>query len=152
MLANYFEPIPFMRDETSLPARNGARSGAGKRAFASSGQQGEHRAELAFDDNIATRWQGSAEDNQWLAVDLGGPQKIGRVHFGLGNRLRLEYRIEVSDDGQNWRPVYETSQSQGGEEDITFAPVEARYVRMFAVKRGTKFGASLEDFEVRAPK
>ncbi len=152
-LANYFEPIPFMRDETALPPPETAPDLAlGKRAFASSGQEGEHAARYAFDDNINTRWQGNSDDNQWLAVDLGAPQRIGRIHLGWESAYASEYRIEVSDDSQNWRPVYSTDQSQGGEEDITFTPVQARYVRVFAVKRGTNFGASIQDFEVRAPK
>ena len=152
-LANAFEPIPFMREETALPPRETAPDLArGKRAFASSGEQGEHRAELAFDDNIATRWQGEPRDNEWLAVDLGAPQRIGRVHLSWETAYASEYRIEVSDDGQNWRSVYATAQSEGGEEDISFAPVTARYVRMLALKRGTQFGASLQDFEVRAPR
>jgi beta-glucosidase len=152
-LADYFEPIPFMRDEIALPPRETAPDLAlGKRAFASSGQDGEHRAALAFDDNIQTRWQGSSDDNQWLAVDLGQKQRIGRVHLSWEAAYASQYRIEVSDEGQNFRPVYSTDQSQGGEEDIAFAPVEARYVRVLALKRGTRFGASIQDFEVRAPK
>jgi len=151
-LAAYFEPIPFMHDETALPPRETAPDLArGKRAFASS-TSGDLRPELAFDDNIATRWQAQSSDDQWLAVDLGAPQRIGRVHLGWEAANASEYRIEVSDDGQNWRPVYATTESQGDEEDIAFAPVEARYVRVFAVKRATQFGASLQDFEVRAPK
>ncbi|WP_170065502.1 beta-glucosidase [Abditibacterium utsteinense] len=150
-LASAFEPILFMRDEVALPPRETAPDLArGKRAFASSIQQGL-RAELAIDDNIATRWQSESRDNEWLAVDLGTSQKIGRVHLGWEAAYAAEYRVEVSDDGQNWRPVYETQQSQGGEEDIAFAPTLARFVRVFGVKRGTTFGMSLQDFEVRAP-
>ncbi len=152
-LASAFEPIPFMREETALAPRETAPDLAlGKRAFASSGQEGEHAARFAFDDNIATRWQGSSDDNQWLAVDLGAPQRIGRVRLSWENAYAEAYRVEVSDDGQNFRSVYSTDASQGGQEDIAFAPVEARYVRVFTVKRGTNFGASLYDFEVRAPK
>ncbi len=152
-LAPFFEPIPLMRAETALPPRETAPDLAlGKRAFASSGQDGEHAARFAFDADIQTRWQGSSDDNQWLAVDLGAPQRIGRVRLSWENAYASAYRVEVSDDGQNFREVYSTDQSQGGEEDIAFTPVEARYVRVLALKRGTNFGASLYDFEVRAPK
>jgi beta-glucosidase len=152
-VGSYFEPIPFMSNETPLLAREMAPDLAlRKRTFASSGQEGGHRAAYAFDDNIATRWQGDSRDNEWLAVDLGTPQRIGRVHLTWEQAYASEYRLEVSNDGQNWRPVYETKLSQGVEEDISFAPVEARYVRVFVVKRGTKYGASIIDFEVRGPK
>ena len=151
-LANYFEPIPFMRDEVLLPPRETAPDLAlGKRAFASSLQQGL-RADFAFDDNIATRWQSESRDNEWLAVDLGAPQRIGRVRLGWETAFASAYRIEVSDDGQSWRTVYTTNQSEGGSESISFAPVTARFVRVFAVKRAIEFGPSLFDFEVRAPR
>ena len=149
----FFEPISFMRGDTALPPRETAPDLArGKRAFASSGQEGEHRAALAFDDDIKTRWQGASRDGEWLAVDLGAPQRIGRVHLGWESAYASAYRVEVSDDGQSWRSVYSTESSEDGEEDVAFAPVTARYVRVLATKRGTEFGASLQDFEVRAPK
>ena len=152
-VARAFEPIPFMRADTALPPRETAPDLAkGKRAFASSGETGEHPAAEAFDDAIETRWQGASKDGEWLAVDLGEPQRIGRVHLGWESAYAAAYRIEVSDDAKLWRPVYATDASEGGEEDIAFAPVTARYVRMVAVTRGTPFGASLQDFEVRAPK
>ncbi len=152
-LADAFEPIPFMREETALAPRETSPDLAlGKRAFASSGEDGEHAARFAFDDNIQTRWQGNNSDNEWLAVDLGAPQRIGRVRLSWENAYAAAYRVEVSDDGQNFREVYSTDSSQGGEEDITFTPVQARYVRVYVVKRGIGFGASLYDFEVRSPK
>ena len=152
-LTPYFEPIPFMRGDTALPPRETAPDLArGKRAFASSGQEGEHRAAFAFDDDIKTRWQGASRDGEWLAVDLGSPTRVGRVHLGWEAAYAPSYRIEVSDDGQSWRAVYSTESSEGGEEDVAFAPEVVRYVRVFAVKRGTEYGASLLDFEVRAPR
>ena len=152
-VANWFEPIPFMREQTALaPAETAPDLALGKRAFASSGQDGEHAARFAFDNDIKTRWQGDSKDGEWLAVDLGTPQRIGRVRLNWEAANASAYRIEVSDDGQNWRSVYETDNGQGEVEDISFAPVTARYVRMFGVKRATEFGVSLYDFEVRAPK
>lgn len=149
-LKDFFEPIPFMRADTSLPAPETAPDLAlGRHATASSDHDG-HRAEDSFDNNIKTRWQSQGRDNEWLAVDLGSSQKIGRVHLSWESAFASEYRIEVSDDGQNWRTVYATDASEGGEQDISFPPVKARHVRTFIVKRGTSFGASLLDFEVRA--
>jgi beta-glucosidase len=151
-LANSFEPIAFMRGDTQLPPVETAPDLAlGKRAFASSGQ-GEHGPEFAFDDKVKTRWQSEPRDNEWLAVDLGAAQRIGRVRLNWEGAYAVEYRVEVSGDSQNWRTVYTTNQSEGGLENISFDPTEARFVRVFAVQRGTKYGASLLDFEVRAPK
>ena len=151
-VAGWFAPIAFMSQQTDItPVETAPDLALNKRAFASSGQDGENAARFAFDNNIKTRWQAGGGDGEWLAVDLGAPQKIGRVHLNWEQASANAYRIEVSDDGQNWREVYSTDKSEGGEEDVTFAPVTARYVRMFGVQRATKYGFSLYDFEVRAP-
>ena len=151
-VAPYFDPIPFMNEQTEIETVESAPDLAlNKRAFASSAG-GEHAAARAFDDNIKTRWQAASKDGEWLAVDLGAPQRIGRVHLNWEAASTKAYRIEVSDDGENWREVYATDKSEGGEETVTFMPVTARYVRMFGVERSTDFGFSLFDFEVRAPK
>lgn len=152
-LARWFDPIPLMRGDTAMPPRENLPDLArGKRSFASSRQDGEHAARFAFDDNIKTRWQGAAQDGEWLAVDLGAPMKVARVHLGWEGAYAAAYRIEVSNDGQNWRAIYGTENSEGGEEDVAFSPVTTRYVRLVAVRRGTKYGPSLQDFEVRAPR
>ena len=124
-----------MRAQTDIAPRETAPDLAlNKRAFASS-VNGEHAAARAFDNDVKTRWQAGSNDGEWLAVDLGAPQKIGRVHLNWESANADAYRIEVSQDGENWSPVYSTDKSEGGEEDVTFAPVTARYVRMFGVKR-----------------
>jgi hypothetical protein len=82
---------------------------------------------------------------------MGRPKRIGRVHLTWEDAYAMSYRIEVSSDGQNWKQVYSTDRSNGEVENISFAPVEAHYVRLFAVKRATNNGNSLYSFEVRAP-
>ena len=150
-VANALEPIPFMSEQTDIaPVETAPDLALGKRAFASS-VNSEHAAARAFDNSIKTRWQAGGGDGEWLAVDLGAPQRIGRVRLNWEAAGADAYRIEVSDDGENWRSVYSTDQSRGSEEDVTFAPVTTRYVRMFGVKRATEFGFSIYDFEVRAP-
>ncbi len=154
-LANSFEPIPFMRDEplpTAPETQGGPDLARGKSATASSLQEEQLLPGLAVDGDESTRWASAFRDNQWLAVDLGTVQRIGRVHLNWEDAYASEYRIEVSNDGQTFRPVYSTNKGQGGEEEASFAPVEARFVRVFCVTRATEFGSSLREFQVRAPK
>ena len=152
-LAASLEPIPFMRDEVEAvaPADDSPDLARGKTVFASSLQEPQYKAELAVDGDEGTRWASGFFDNQWLAVDLGRQQRVGRVHLKWESAYATDYRIEVSDDNQNWKSVYTATQAEGEEEDVTFAPVEARYVRIFCLKRATQFGSSLYSFEVRAP-
>lgn len=62
--------------------------------------------------------------------------------FGKG------YKIQVSDDAENWKEVYKTNEGRGGLDEITFPEVNARYVRMFGTELGWWFGYSLWSFDV----
>ncbi|BCM88899.1 xylan 1,4-beta-xylosidase [Abditibacteriota bacterium] len=151
-VAPSFEPIPFMTDRLALQsAVAGPDLAQGKKVTASSLQEPQYKAEGAVDNDATTRWSSGASDNQWLSVDLGQKERIGRVHLAWEDAYATAYRIEVSDDNQTWTPVYSTDKGVGNDEDIAFAPVEARYIRIFSLKRATNFGSSLWSFEVRAP-
>ena len=63
-----------------------------------------------------------------------------------------QYQILTSLDGVTWgAPVYTQNAGLGGSENITFASVTARYVRMNGIKRSTAYGYSLWEFEVYGP-
>jgi hypothetical protein len=47
-----------------------------------------------------------------------------------------------------WTPIFSTTTGDGGIDSISFAPVSARYVRMYGTTRGTTYGYSLWEFEV----
>jgi beta-glucosidase len=127
----------------------------GKPAAASSTQYSatdpsEYAASKAVDGNPNTRWSSEFSDPQWIAVDLGKPTTISRVVLGWENAYAASYRIEVSNDGVTWTPVFSTTAGHGAVEEIRFQPVQARYVRMFGVARATEFGYSLYSFDVYA--
>jgi hypothetical protein len=97
-------------------------------------------ASNAVDGKAWTRWSSEPSDPQWLAVDLERPTRISRVQLvweGISNAAYAKkYRIQVSDDGAHWKDVFRTDSGKGGIETIRFAPVETRYVRLFATERG----------------
>ncbi len=105
-------------------------------------------ASNAVDGSDGTRWSSDFSDPQWLAVDLGKPEEISRVELDWENAYGLEYHIDVSLDGKNWRTVYSTDSGKGGTEIIRFPKTLARWVRFYGVKRGTPFGYSLWEFRV----
>ena len=90
-------------------------------------------------------------DPQWIALDMGVPREIGRVVLNWQAAYAVSYRLETSSDGQNWTQIYSTDKGQGKIETITFAPVTARWIRMYGVKRATKFGYFLWGFHVYPP-
>ncbi len=105
----------------------------------------------AFDgDAVTTRWSSSYADNQWISVDLGAAQNISRVVLKWEAAYASSYRIETSSDNINWAVQKTITSGAGGMEDISFPTVNARYVRMYGLKRATVYGFSLWEFEVYA--
>jgi len=59
------------------------------------------------------------------------------------------YQIQISTDRTTWTTVYHAYAADGGTDTVTFTPVTARWVKMYAWKRATQYGYSLFEFEVR---
>ena len=117
-----------------------------KPAYASSTTHGE--ASLVTDGKNDTRWAAAVADNEWVYVDLGSVQPVGGVRLDWEASYGKGYKIQISNDAQNWKEVYKTNEGIGGPEEITFPEVDARYVRMFGIERGWWFGYSLWSFDV----
>ncbi|QSI48517.1 penicillin acylase family protein [Thermobispora bispora] len=142
---------PTYQQVVSFPAHRGDDIGnlaLGGTATASSRQSSTYAPAKAIDSDPTTRWASHWTDNQYLQVDLGSPQEISRVILRWETAYGKAYRIETSTDGSNWTTVYATQNGDGGVDNVTFAPVTARYVRMQGVKRGTVYGYSLYELEV----
>ncbi len=112
--------------------------------------RGDYPPRFAVDGSWFSRWSSQFSDPQWLAVDLGRVQQISRVVLYWETAYGKSYRIQVSTDGKRWQNVYSTHSGKGGIETIRFQPVEARWVRMDGIARGTQFGYSLWEFQVFA--
>jgi hypothetical protein len=102
----------------------------------------------AVDGNLTTRWSSAFVDSSWLEVDLGSVLTVNRVVLRWENAYGTAYQIQTSTDEQNWTPVYTRNAGRGGVEDLAFATVNARYVRMQGISRATQFGYSLFEFEI----
>lgn len=114
-------------------------------ATASSGN-----AALAFDGNLATRWESAQSDPQSIQVDLGSAQEIDYVKLNWEGAYGKAYSIDVSTNGSDWTTVFLTSGGNGGLDEIRFHPVQARYVKVNGTARGTNYGYSLFEFAVYA--
>ena len=149
---------PTFQQVVQFPAHRGdnlSDLAQGRPASASSSQhpflQPALKPANAVDGKSSTRWaSGKWNDDQWLEVDLGDVRQVGRVVLDWEDAYAKGYRIEVSDDGLNWRTVWSTKAGNGGTDVDEFSPTSARYVRMQGVERGTSYGYSVYDFEVYA--
>jgi poly(3-hydroxybutyrate) depolymerase len=104
-------------------------------------------AQNAFDGDFTTHWSSSRSDSQWISVDLQGLFKINGVTL-FWDFNALAFTIDVSNDKKIWKPVYSTTSGKGSNEYISFPETEARYVRIFCIKRGTTYEISLWEFLV----
>lgn len=114
--------------------------------FASSTSYGQPSD--AIDGRKETRWAAMKAENEWIYVDLGSVQPVGGVRLDWEASFGKGYKIQVSDDAENWKEVYKTNEGRGGLDEITFPEVNARYVRMFGTELGWWFGYSLWSFDV----
>ncbi|MGR6319802.1 penicillin acylase family protein [Micromonospora soli] len=145
---------PTYQQVVSFPARRGddvTSLAQGRPATASSTQfLTSYTPDKAVDGSLGSRWGSSYNDNQWIRVDLGAARPVGRVVLRWEAAYGSAYRIEVSGDGTNWQTAFSTTAGNGGVDNVTFAPVTARYIRMYGVKRATSYGFSLYELEVYA--
>lgn len=120
-----------------------------KTVWASSVETADFPAAKAVDGNATTtRWSSGYTDNEWLAVDLGAAQNVSRVVLKWETAFATSYTIETSNDTVNWTVQKTVTTGAGGTEDLTFAAVNARYVRVHGLKRSTAYGFSIWEFEV----
>ncbi len=120
----------------------------GKTTTASGSEFDTMGPERAVDGDLGTRWSSLYNDNSWITVDLGKSTAINKVTLKWEEAYGKAYKIQVSENGTNYTTVYETSNSDGGTDDISFNTVNARYVKMQGVQRALPYGYSLYEFEV----
>lgn len=114
-------------------------------------------AARAFDGDLNTRWSSEWEvgfadddpDDEWLQVDLQEILTLKEIRLYWEVAFGADYDIDVSFDGILWRTAAEVRGGNGGEDIVTFVDaVDARFVRMHGIARGTEYGYSLWELEV----
>lgn len=121
----------------------------GKPVFASSTEYG--KPEDANDGTDNTRWASARNDIEWIYYDLGERQQIGQIRLNFEASFGRQFRLQVSDDAQNWKEIVKETNGHEGEMLYTFPEVEARYVRFLGIELGWWYGYSLRDFSVWGP-
>jgi F5/8 type C domain len=109
---------------------------------------GERAGDL-IDGDVSTVWdsRGPQEPGQWLAVDLGTTEPVTRIDVLAIDWQNIpgSFRVEVSEDGQQWNTVATAPQYWGplffsehhpflkvrrGRVQAIFPPVRAHHVRL----------------------
>jgi len=90
----------------------------------------------AFDGSTSSYWRtvsiNSGNVTQWLRVDLGNVQTVGRAVIRWnGSYFAKSYELQVSNNDVDWTTVYSTTSGVVGNADFSFTPALARYVRVY---------------------
>lgn len=115
-------------------------------ASAGAAQQGnaqEGPASFALDNNTQTLWHTSwrplaTRDKLWIAFDLNKPTTVDALRYlprsGSLNGVIKDYRVEASNDGQQWEEISTGSwSSEGGWKLAKFDPITTQHLRLYAV-------------------
>lgn len=131
---------------TNLITQNGA-TVSGVTATASNGN-----ANNAIDYNGGTRWEASASDPQWIAVDLGSVKTIKEIDAWWETASARDFKVQVSSDGTNYKTVGIVNGAASGanrRDTIVLAnTVSGRYVRIYDTARTTNWGHSIFEMAV----
>ena len=119
----------------------------GRMVYASSSVENSDPS-YAVDGSTSTRWESSWNNkNEWMYVDLGKVTQITGVKLMWEGAYATAYKIQFSDDEENWRDVYTNNSCKGGNETIDLSG-SARYVRIYMTDKAlAAYGYSLYNKE-----
>ncbi|TVX93551.1 discoidin domain-containing protein [Paenibacillus agilis] len=120
----------------------------GKPVIASSFEDLDRLHYHIVDEDTSTRWGSLYNDHEWIVIDLGFPKEFNRIRLHWEAAHAIKYRIQISNDFENWIDLHYAETCKGKEEEITKIPNQAQYIRIYCEKRATKFGYSLWEFSV----
>ena len=83
------------------------------------------------DGDAASGWASSANDSQWLMVDLGRSHDVNRVLLAWGSAAGRSYALQISENGSSWTDIYTTISGNGGFDDLGGLSGVGRYLRLY---------------------
>lgn len=89
---------------------------------------------LGVDGRLDTYALAGGEWAWTYEVDLVDTVPVRRIKVTFAGGYPTEWQFKLSTDGQNWTTVAEGADHDGSPLNITFAPQQARYVRICSVK------------------
>jgi len=139
-LKNYSPPVNIAVGKPSTASSVGVRRGK------------DQTPGFGNDGNPGTRWiAASGDKGQWWQIDLGGVEPIADVVLRtVGRPGDFLYRIDVSDDGSNWRTVANQDEwYEGWGDQFTHGiNTDARFIRVTFTDLRNDARASLREVAV----
>jgi sucrose-6-phosphate hydrolase SacC (GH32 family) len=107
-------------------------------------------AEYAVDGDRNTRWCSSRPygKQEWLQIDLGKVQPIGRIELHWEIAFGLGYQLSVSNDAKDWKEVFRSGKGNGDRDVLNSLKASGRYLKLDCLERGTEHGFSIWEVNV----
>lgn len=148
-----FVAMEFISADSILPPMNLARLATP--SASSYSIIGPHfSAAHATDGKLYTRWNSAAwtksdgKEEQQFQLQWLTPQKISRVCIKWGETRAVNYSIEISDDGKQWRSIKEVTDGKGKIDEFVFPQMTAQYLRING-KQGTGGRWTISAYSIR---
>lgn len=109
----------------------------------------EYPASAAMDGDWRTRWAAQPNDPQWIQFDFGHPVDLVGAILDWEVAFASDYQLMLSDDGAHWQTVFEMRNGKGGRDNLSFPRRTTRYLRLYCTRRGTAFGYSLFELDLK---
>ena len=93
-----------------------------------------HASRCGVDGDPATSAQAGNEWAWAYDVNLLRIEKLSRVVVNFGPDYATEFELLATTDGAKWQKLAALREQKGGRVELTFAPTEARILRMRAIK------------------
>jgi YD repeat-containing protein len=104
-------------------------------------------AGAVVDGDPNTRWSSGVTDAQWISVDFGREKAFDTVRLLWEAAYGKVYEIQASNDNVNWTMVYRENNGDGNVDEVKVGDRRARYLRVYGIQRGTRWGYSLWEIE-----
>lgn len=114
---------------------------------ASSGS-GEYAPRYALDGNSRTRWSSEFRDGEWWQAEFRTPRTLSGMKILWETAFAEKYAVQTSDDGRNWKTIYNVAEGDGQTDILFWAPVTTRFVRLHCIQRGTGWGNSIWEITI----
>ena len=124
-----------------------------KNSWKVTGSHNSKELKLAFDGDPKTRYTTGAykKRGMWIQVELPKPTLVEGLNLdyqGSKNDGPDGYMVRLSQDGKTWGESVASGTAGEGELSLTFAPTEARFIRMGIIEPTKKFYWSIHEIEV----
>ena len=106
-------------------------------------------AKFAADGDMKTRWGSGHKNGEWIRFDFGRPRSVASAEIYWENARADHYKIEISNDGVEWKTAVDVPHAKDRREDVSWNPTPARYLRLVGVTRNTPYGVSIFEIDLR---